>query len=78
MYQQLERNVRRTWFLISGFVLVVLAIGWLFGKIFGAGPVGLIIAAIVSTGMTYFSYRNGDRVVPVSYTHLTLPTILLV
>lgn len=63
MYEQLQRNVRRTWLLMSAFVLVVLAIGWLFGYLFGAGPLGLIAALVIALLMSWGSYRSGDRVV---------------
>lgn len=63
MYEQLERNVRRTWFLMGGFILVVLGVGYLFGAIFGAGPTGLILALVFSAGLSFVSYRSGDKIV---------------
>jgi heat shock protein HtpX len=65
MWDLYRKNTRRSVLLIAGFVLVVLAIGWVFGQLLGsgAGPVGLIAAAIIATIMTWFSYRSGDRVV---------------
>jgi heat shock protein HtpX len=63
LYDQLENNVRRSWFLLAGFVVVVLAAGYGFGLLFRAGPVGLIIAAIIAVILSWTSYRNGDKVV---------------
>lgn len=63
MYEQLASNVRRTWMLMSLFVLAVVGVGYLFGTIFGAGPTGLILALIVSLVMTVGAYRSGDKVV---------------
>ena len=44
MYEQIARNKRRTVFLILGTLIVVGALGYLFGLLLGTGPVGLIIA----------------------------------
>ena len=63
MYDELARNVRRSWLLVGGFVVVVLAIGWLFGAIFGGGPVGLIAAGSFAVLMSVISYRTGDKIV---------------
>jgi len=63
MWDLYRKNTRRSWLLIAGFVLVVLGLGWFFGTLFGYGPAGLAIAAVVATLMTWLSYRNGDKVV---------------
>ncbi|HEX9774980.1 MAG TPA: M48 family metallopeptidase [Actinomycetota bacterium] len=63
MYEQLEKNVRRSALLIAAFVLVVLAFGWLFGWLFGYGPLGLGIAVVFAVFMAWNSYRNGDKIV---------------
>ncbi len=63
MWDLYRKNTRRSWLLIAGFIVVVVGIGWFFGWLFGAGPFGLILAAIVATGMTWFSYRSGDKLV---------------
>jgi heat shock protein HtpX len=65
MWDLYRKNTRRSWLLVAGFVLVVLGIGWGIGYLFGsaAGPVGLGVAAVVATFMTWLSYRHGDRVV---------------
>jgi heat shock protein HtpX len=63
MYEHLSKNVRRSWLLVTGFVLVVLAFGWLFGALFNWGPIGLIVAAIFATIMTLSSWYSGDKIV---------------
>jgi heat shock protein HtpX len=63
LYDQLENNVRRSWFLLTGFIIVVLAAGYGFGYLFGSGPFGLIAAAIIAVILSWTSYRNGDKVV---------------
>jgi heat shock protein HtpX len=63
MWDLYKKNTRRSMLLTGGFVLIVLAIGWLFGQLYGGGFVGLAIAAVVATLMTLLSYRNGDKIV---------------
>jgi len=46
-----------------GFVLLVLAIGWVFGEWSGWGYGGLIIAIVVATFMTVGSWWFSDRIV---------------
>ncbi len=65
MWDLYRKNTRRSWLLVAGFVLIVLALGYglayLFDPAFGIS--GLGIAAIISIFMTWLSYRHGDRVV---------------
>lgn len=63
MYEELQKNVRRSWLLIFGFVLVVVAAGYGFGYLFDAGPFGLVIALAIASAMSFVSYRSGDRIV---------------
>lgn len=63
MHDQLTKNVRRSWLLITGFVIVVLAFGWLFGAIFDGGPIGLLIAVIIAMALTWSSWHSGDKIV---------------
>lgn len=63
MYEQLSSNVRRTWLLMFGFIIVVLAMGWLFGRLLDVGPAGLIVAGGFAVIMSTISYRSGDRIV---------------
>jgi heat shock protein HtpX len=62
MYSQITSNKRRTVLLISIFVIIVLALGYVFGQMNGGGYSGLVIAAMISFGMTFFSYYAGDKV----------------
>lgn len=62
MYSQIDSNKRKTAVLIGTFVLVVLALGWGVSYLTDAGPAGLVIALIISTGMALGSYYSGDRV----------------
>jgi len=63
MWDLYRKNTRRSWLLVLGFVLVVLGLGWFFSYLFNGGVIGVVIAAIFATFMTWLSYRNGDKVV---------------
>jgi heat shock protein HtpX len=63
MWDLYRKNTRRSWLLVGAFVLVVLGIGWLMGYLFDGGIIGLPIAAVIATLMTWLSYRNGDKIV---------------
>lgn len=63
MYEEIARNKRRSWVLIIGFVLLIALLGWVFGRVSGFGPGGLVIALVVSGVMAVTSYYNSDRIV---------------
>jgi heat shock protein HtpX len=63
MWDLYRKNTRRSILLIAGFVLVVLAMGWFFGYLFDGGFIGVPIAAVIATLMTWLSYRSGDKIV---------------
>jgi heat shock protein HtpX len=63
LYEQISRNKRRTVLLIVGTVVVVGALGYLFGLLLGTGPVGLAVAVLIAAAMSYYSYRYGDQLV---------------
>ena len=63
MYEQIAANKRKTVLIVLGTLVFVGALGYLFGYLLGAGIVGLIVALVISTGMSFFSYRYGDQLV---------------
>ena len=62
MYERIASNVRKTWMLIFVFVLLVLAVGWIFGEFVGIGLWGLGGAAIFAVAMTWGSYFASDKI----------------
>lgn len=44
------------------FIIIIIALGWVFGKISGYGYEALIFAIIISAIMSLFSYFQGDKV----------------
>jgi len=62
LYTHQDTNVRKTWFLMTVFLLVVIGIGWAFSWIYQM-PEILYIAVLFSIGMNFFSYWYSDKVV---------------
>ena len=62
MYERVASNVRKTWLLIFVFVVLVLAVGWVFGEFMQIGLWGLGGAAIFAVFMTWGSYFASDKI----------------
>jgi heat shock protein HtpX len=62
MYDQIAANKRRTVLLVIGFVLVVVATGIALNLALGGGPVGIVIAVVVSGALAFGSYWKSDAV----------------
>jgi len=62
LYSQAESNVRRTWFLISAFLVLVIVLGWIFSRAFNNSVI-LYIAVIFSLVTSVSSYWFSDKVV---------------
>lgn len=61
-YTQVDSNVRRTWFLMFGFFIVVILLGWAFSWIFN-NQIILIVAVVISIVMNIVSYWYSDKIV---------------
>ena len=62
LYTHKDANVRRTWFLISLFLVLIIGLGWVFSYQFN-NPAILIIAVIFSSSMSFVSYWYSDKIV---------------
>jgi heat shock protein HtpX len=62
MYERIASNVRKTWFLMLGFIAFVALIGFFFGYYTGFGMWGLAIAVVIALAMTWGSYFSSDRI----------------
>ncbi|OGH59952.1 MAG: zinc metalloprotease HtpX [Candidatus Magasanikbacteria bacterium RIFCSPHIGHO2_01_FULL_33_34] len=62
MYQQIESNKRKTWLLISIFILVIASIGWFLDYYMDAGYGILIFALVLSIVMSVTSYYKSDKI----------------
>lgn len=60
IYNQQESNIHRTWFLFSGFLIVVIGIGWAFSWVYG-NPGILWFAVIFSIVSSILSYWYSDK-----------------
>jgi heat shock protein HtpX len=63
MYEAIEGNVRATWLLFTVFVLVVGALGYVFGELIELGYVGAAGAAVLAGLGAWASYYQSDRLV---------------
>lgn len=62
IYKNADSNTRKTWFLITAFLLFVIAIGWLFSNILDSSLI-LYIAVFLSIAMSIGSYWFSDKIV---------------
>lgn len=62
IYTQQDRNIRKTWILMSLFLVIVIVLGWGFSQIYN-NQIILYIAVIFSLAMNFFSYWYSDKIV---------------
>jgi heat shock protein HtpX len=62
LYTHKDQNIRKTWLLISFFLLFIIGLGWVFSYQFNS-PIILIIAVIFSSLMSFTSYWYSDKIV---------------
>jgi heat shock protein HtpX len=62
LYTNQDTNIRKTWFLMAGFLVAVIAIGWFFSQIWGS-PIILYLAVGVAILTNFFSYWYSDKLV---------------
>ncbi len=63
MYEAIARNVRLSWLFLSLFVLLIVGLGYVFGRLYDLGYLGLVAAAVIATAAAWASYYYSDRVV---------------
>ena len=61
LYTQQGKNVRKTWFLMTGFLVVVIALGWLVSQIYGNTAI-LYGAVAFSLFMNVTAYWFSDKI----------------
>lgn len=62
LYSQKESNIRKTWLLFIMFLIIVVALGWIFTQIYN-NPGILYFAIIFAIFMNFFSYWYSDKIV---------------
>jgi heat shock protein HtpX len=63
IYQQIAANRRNSFFLVFLFIVFFLLLGWVFGKVYNAGGVGIGIALLVAMFITLITFFYGDKMV---------------
>lgn len=62
MYQQIAANKRKTWALMTIFLIVIVLLGWLFGESQNIGYGGVIMAGFLAVAMNLIGYFSGDKI----------------
>jgi heat shock protein HtpX len=62
LYSQAESNTRKTWFYLTGFLLLIIGIGWLISYLMQSVFI-LWLAVILSISMSFLSYWHSDKIV---------------
>jgi heat shock protein HtpX len=62
LYEQISSNTRKTYLLISLFLVLIIGLGWVLSYLFDA-PYLLIGAVVFSVLMSFFSYWYSDKIV---------------
>jgi len=62
LYEQRSSNIHRTWALVLGFLIVVIAIGYALAWYYG-NPAILYIAVIIAVGTNFYAYWQSDKLV---------------
>src|SRR3989344_3532873 len=61
LYTQQSKNIRKTWFLMTGFLVVIIALGWLLSQVYGNSYI-LYIAVALSLVMNISAYWFSDKI----------------
>jgi len=62
LYTQADSNIKKTWFLMTAFLLFIIFLGWLFSYLL-ENQIFLIIAFIFAVFQSFFSYWYSDKIV---------------
>lgn len=62
LYAQRSSNIRRTWLLILGFLVVVVAVGYAISWYYN-NPAILVIAVIIAVATNFYAYWSSDKLV---------------
>jgi len=62
LYNQADLNVRKTWLLMTLFLVLIIGFGWLFSYLFNESWI-LIFAVILAVVQSFLSYWNSDKII---------------
>ncbi|MCX6726050.1 MAG: M48 family metallopeptidase [Candidatus Shapirobacteria bacterium] len=63
VYEQVDRNKRRSFFIMAFFVIFITSVVWLLAKAFSYGPGIIGVALIISGLMSFASYWWSDKII---------------
>src|SRR3989344_1515773 len=61
LYTQKDSNIRKTWLLMAGFFMFIIAFGWVISYVWRA-PEILYLAVLISIGMNLIAYWKSDTI----------------
>ncbi len=62
IYTHADKNIQRTWILITLFIILIIALGWIFSLLLESILL-LVVAVIFSILMSFFTYWYSDKIV---------------
>jgi len=62
LYTQADSNNRKTWLLITAFLIFIIALGWLFSYLLD-NYIFLVVAIAIAIFQSFFSYWHSDKIV---------------
>src|SRR3989344_6046791 len=62
IYEEISSNKRKSFFLVSFFIVIIVLLGYVFGLIFFDPLLGLFFAFVLSMAMTLISIFSGDKI----------------
>jgi heat shock protein HtpX len=62
LYTQADVNIRKTWFLMTGFLIFIILLGWFFSYLFNEQLI-LILAVVLAVFQSFLSYWNSDKII---------------
>ncbi|OGN15104.1 MAG: zinc metalloprotease HtpX [Candidatus Yanofskybacteria bacterium RIFCSPHIGHO2_02_FULL_43_22] len=61
LYSHKDSNIRKTWLLMTVFLVLIILIGWLFGYVYNSSGI-LYFAVFLAIFMNFFAYWYSDKV----------------
>jgi heat shock protein HtpX len=62
LYTQAEKNIRKTWILMTSFLIFIIFLGWIFSQVFD-NQIILYIAVFLAIFQSFFSYWYSDKII---------------
>jgi len=62
IYKEREKNISKTWILMTLFLVIIIAIGWTFSYVYNNSLI-LVVAVVISLFMNVLSYWYSDKIV---------------